>query len=104
MYAPRFPKPQSEGFFLVVADTKTDEVLALKRISWHVATQGKQASQPNPKPTSRSKIRLPPADGERMVSVKVVSDGYIGMEWHVEDVEIPAPPRVVDDGLKKKQG
>ncbi|KAG9641501.1 Sec63-domain-containing protein, partial [Aureobasidium melanogenum] len=104
MYAPRFPKPQSEGFFLVVADTKTDEVLALKRISWHVPTQGKQASQPNPKPTSRSKIRLPPADGERMVSVKVVSDGYIGMEWHVEDVEIPAPPKVVDDGLKKKQG
>jgi antiviral helicase SLH1 len=46
-------------------------------------------------------IKLPPASEERKVGVVVLSDSYIGMQWKVENVEVPAPPRVVDDGLKK---
>jgi antiviral helicase SLH1 len=38
IYAPRFPKPQTEGFFLVVCSAKSDgsdgDLLALKRVSW----------------------------------------------------------------------
>ena len=34
VWAPRFPKPQTEGFFVIVADEKRDEVIALKRVGW----------------------------------------------------------------------
>ena len=50
-------------------------------------------------PTTKATLRLPDADSERKVKVVVVSDSYIGMEWSVEDVEVPAPPKVAD-GLK----
>lgn len=107
MYAPRFPKPQTEGFFLVVSDPSKDEVIALKRVSWQTRNdhnKGRAAAAAHrAKPTSRSVIKLPPADQERTLEVRVVSDGYIGMEWKVTGVEVPLPPRVVDDGLKKPQ-
>lgn len=38
IFAPKFPKPQTEGYFLIVSTAKTDgsdgELLALKRVSW----------------------------------------------------------------------
>ncbi|KAK3943832.1 activating signal cointegrator 1 complex subunit 3 [Diplogelasinospora grovesii] len=34
IYAPKFPKPQTEGWFVVVADTEGDEVIAVKRVGW----------------------------------------------------------------------
>ena len=34
IYAPRFPKPQTEGYFVLVAETGSDNILALKRVSW----------------------------------------------------------------------
>jgi antiviral helicase SLH1 len=38
IYAPRFPKPQTEGYFLIVCsarpDGSDDELLGLKRVSW----------------------------------------------------------------------
>ena len=38
IFAPKFPKPQTEGYFLVVTTAKTDgsdgDLLALKRVSW----------------------------------------------------------------------
>ena len=40
------------------------------------------------------------AEGERVLNVRVVSDSYIGMEWAVDGVEVPAAPRVVDEGKK----
>ncbi|GAB7349890.1 hypothetical protein MBLNU459_g0582t1 [Dothideomycetes sp. NU459] len=104
MYAPRFPKPQTEGFFLVVSDPSKDEVIALKRVGWHTKDDRKRgANAHRGKPIARSMIKLPPADEERTLEVRVVSDGYIGMEWKVEGIEVPLPPRVVDDGAKKPQ-
>ena len=35
-------------------------------------------------------VRLPESKSDRMVRVRVVSDSYLGMEWEVEDVKIPA--------------
>lgn len=50
-------------------------------------------------------VKLPQSTGERVLDVRVVSDGYIGMVWKVEGVEVPAPPTVEgDDGKKKKGG
>ncbi|KAF2135721.1 uncharacterized protein K452DRAFT_260242 [Aplosporella prunicola CBS 121167] len=109
MYAPRFPKPQTEGFFVVVTAPGSDEVLALKRVSWpdfqkrnKAAGNGGDGKANGSRPGTKVNLRLPESEEERKVDVSVVSDGYIGMVWKIEGVEIPAPPKVeADDGKKK---
>ncbi len=99
IYAPKYPKPQSEGFFLVVADPAKDEVLALKRINW--PPTGKRGGRSAEKPTSRSTIKLTPENAERKIDVLLLSDAYVGMVWSVKGVELPAAPSVEDNGMKK---
>jgi len=98
IYAPKYPKPQSEGFFLVVADPAKDEVLALKRINWPPVEKLRGSAN---KPTSRSAVKLSPENAERKVDVLLLSDAYIGMVWKVQGIEIPGTPSVDDDGKKK---
>ena len=98
IYAPRFPKPQSEGFFLIVADPARDEVLALKRIDWPPV--GKVRSGGN-KPTSRSILRLKPESVERRVDILVASDAYVKMMWKIEGIDLPAAPVVKGDKGQK---
>ena len=99
IYAPKYPKPQSEGFFLIVADAAKDEVLALKRVNW--PSMGEKGGGGN-KPTARSLIKLSPETVERKVDVLVVSDAYVGMEWRIEGVEVPGVPVVEEAGGKKE--
>ena len=98
VWAPKFPKSQSEGFFVVVADITKDEVLALKRISWQSATTAQSDSG---KHISKSVFKLPPSEVDRMVDVLVVSDAYVGMSWKVGAIEMPGAPVVDDNGEKK---
>ena len=97
IYAPKFPKPQSEGYFLVVANTAKDEVLALKRVNWPQQENGARGG----KVSSKTVTKLLPEGRERRVDVLVISDAYLGMEWKAEGVEVPAVPVVEDDGAKK---
>lgn len=105
IYAPHFPKSQTEGWFVVIADSTVDEVFAVKRLSWGTA-QGRSVDIGS-RPIARTVIRLPEFEyvtsgsGEqvRKVDVMVISDGYLGLSYKVE-VEIPAPPLVV--GTEKK--
>ena len=97
IWAPKFPKPQSEGFFIVVADSTKDEILALKRVSWP-STEHRRGDAS--KPTSRSVLKLLPSAADRKVHVKVVSDAYIQMVWKMDGIEVPAAPQVGDDGKK----
>lgn len=97
VWAPKFPKPQSEGFFVIVADITKDEVLALKRISWQ---SGTKAQSDSGKPISRSVFKLPPSEVDRMVDVLVVSDAYVGMSWKAGAIEVPGAPVVDDNGGK----
>ena len=134
IYAPRYPKPQSEGFFVVVADRARDEVLALKRVNWPSSTSttdsassanrssgggggiggkaaasagrgkgkgkgGRQATTT----TARAVFKLKPETRERKVTVCVVSDAYVGLQWEVE-VDVPAVPLVEEDEGKNKKG
>jgi antiviral helicase SLH1 len=101
IYAPRYPKPQSEGFFVIVSDAAKGDIVALKRVSWPSADRNRGAG--NGKPSTRTIIKLPQSDVGRNVKVEVMSDSYIGMAWQVDDVEVPAAPKVVDDGSKKAQ-
>ncbi|KAK2759975.1 hypothetical protein FQN54_002711 [Arachnomyces sp. PD_36] len=109
IYAPRFPKTQTEGYFLVVTAADTDDIIALKRVSWpseidsnNAATADSKKKNPNPrwkrgnnKPcVARSLVKVPIAAdekigegekrGKRRLDVRVVSDSYPGMEWRVE--------------------
>ena len=98
IYAPKFPKSQFEGFFLIVADSAKDEMLALKRINWPpmVRVRGN-----NNKPTLKSTVKLGPESMARKVDVLVISDAHIGMVWRVDGVEVPAVPVVEDHGGKE---
>ncbi|PPJ51471.1 hypothetical protein CBER1_09233 [Cercospora berteroae] len=107
IYAPRYPKPQTEGYFLIVHDAANGEIYAMKRVNWPSNDRGGKGrgagtNAAGSKPTTKSSVSLPESDVERKIRVVVVSDAYIGMEWVVEeDVEVPPVPKVVDDGLKK---
>jgi antiviral helicase SLH1 len=101
VHAPLFPKPQTEGYFVILADTKTDEIMAIKRVGWSAGRgeNGKNVVSIGSRPATRAAIKVPPMDGEwkeRKLDVFVVSDAYLGMTYEVRGVEIPAPPRVED--------
>ncbi|OJJ77069.1 hypothetical protein ASPBRDRAFT_36265 [Aspergillus brasiliensis CBS 101740] len=110
IYAPRFPKPQTEGYFLLAysttsADGTNAELLALKRVSWPSSSNRRNGdasgSGPSRKPNDnnrngplvmRSSVKFPEnVRGQSMrVTIKVVSDSYPGMEWTLSDVEVDA--------------
>ncbi|KAI0117220.1 Sec63-domain-containing protein [Daldinia grandis] len=119
IYAPRYPKPQTEGWFAIVCDAARDEVLGVKRVSWSQGAPGSKgksksgantkpnAVQAGSKPTAKTTLRLPGPDRHgmaRKVDVLVLSDAYIGLEYKVMGVEIPALPKVDDDVDKSKKG
>jgi antiviral helicase SLH1 len=107
IYAPRFPKSQTEGWFVILADSARDEVIAVKRVGW-VAKPG-QSIAIGSRPSAKAVIKLPElkelagtgSSKERKLDVLVVSDGYSGMKYEILGVEIPAAPIVVDDGKKE---
>ncbi|KAL8706297.1 MAG: hypothetical protein Q9201_000616 [Fulgogasparrea decipioides] len=100
VYAPRFPKAQTESFFVLATDPAKDEIIALKRVSWPVAEQGRRP----PVPTGNAAFKLKPEGRERKLEVLVVSDAYVGMVWKIGDVDVPAVPILDDDddGSKEK--
>ena len=98
IYAPKFPKIQSEGFFIVVADPSEDEVLALRRMNWAPAEKVNGGGN---KPLSRSVMKLKPESAERTVDVLVASDAYVNMIWKIEGIVIPAAPIVEDHNENK---
>lgn len=113
VWAPRFPKPQTEGFFVIIADQSADDILALKRIGWAGAAQQSAASNKSrnsagknssggsgsstsanqqPSLTTRAVFQLAPEKAVRKVEVLVLSDAYIGMIWHAGTIEVPGAP------------
>ncbi|KAJ8114050.1 hypothetical protein ONZ43_g4998 [Nemania bipapillata] len=104
IYAPKYPKPQTEGWFVVVCDKAKDEIIAVKRVGW---SQGPgQSVKIGSKPTAKTVIKLPEPDQNgngRKVDVIVLSDGYIGMQYELLGVDIPALPKVDDDVDKTKK-
>ncbi|KAL2166430.1 hypothetical protein VTG60DRAFT_2783 [Thermothelomyces hinnuleus] len=117
IYAPRFPKPQTEGWFVAVGDLARDEVLAIKRVGWRPGggggggngKEGRRAVvEVGERPTARTVVQVPVVkEGEeeegRKVDVLVLSDGYVGMEWTFTGVELPAAPKV-EAGVVEKKG
>ncbi|KAI9853773.1 MAG: hypothetical protein M1830_006631, partial [Pleopsidium flavum] len=91
-----FPKPQSEGFYVVLADTGKNEIIALKRVGWPSSEKVRGG-----RPTAKAVLKVPQSAVARKVDVLVVSDAYVGMVWRVEGpVEVPGAPEVGDEGKK----
>lgn len=93
-YAPRFPKTQTEGWFVILCKQASDEILAIKRVGWQ--SGGSQRGDTS-RPTTRTVIKLVQEDGivadGRHFDVLVVSDTYLGMVYQVEGIAIPNAPR-----------
>ncbi len=127
IYAPKFPKPQTEGWFVVVGDLERDEVFAVKRVGWRPAAfssgnsrggglgsnrggGGQRAVvEVGERPSARAVVKVPPVEGAgagkgRKVDVLVLSDGYVGMEWKIGGVEVPGAPEVAVGVVEKKEG
>ena len=105
IYAPRFPKPQTEGYFVVVRDGS--DILALKRATWPASPNGRSVR--NSQRKSNVKVKLEGSDQERKVTVLLISDAYPGMQWTVDGVVMPVK-RIetvevdVDESLIKGKG
>lgn len=100
MYAPKYPKPQSEGFFLIVSDVGKKQVVALKRITWPI---GPDSSKQRPANTARTIFKVPEHDKPLTLHAAIISDGYVGMQWDLGTIEIPAPPVVMADDVGKPE-
>ncbi|KAB8339317.1 hypothetical protein FH972_022250 [Carpinus fangiana] len=99
MYAPRYPKPQTEGFFAVVTDASNGSLIAIKRMGWPTGEQRQrqqrqqQQAGGSARCVAKNTIRLPPHTEQMSLNISILSDGYIGMEWQVRGgVKVPAPP------------
>ncbi|KAH9210447.1 Sec63 Brl domain-containing protein [Leptodontidium sp. 2 PMI_412] len=107
MYAPRFPKSQTEGWFVILCKEDKDEIIAIKRVGWNAGGPGGKGKSGGGRPSARAAIKLPEeesgliSDG-RKTDVWVVSDGYLGMTYKIKGVEIPDAPKVMDDDKKEK--
>jgi antiviral helicase SLH1 len=95
MFAPKFPKSQTEGFFVLVSEAGSDDLLALKRVGWAAGASGRGNVN------ARAVIKLPIDFTGRKVDVAVISDGYVGMQWGIQGVEVPEAPKVEDGGKMK---
>jgi antiviral helicase SLH1 len=112
VWAPLYPKPQTEGYFVVVAESGTDEVLAVKRVGWAAARGGggeenRGGVEIGSRPATKAQVQLPDPRivgagewKERKVDVYVVSDSYVGLQVQIQGIDVPMPP-VVEDGKKK---
>ncbi|KAH0615094.1 uncharacterized protein H6S33_000730 [Morchella sextelata] len=80
--APKFPKPQTEGYFILLCDVQKDEIYALKRVGFSTkGGAGGGGGADNRRPTQRFTLNLPPPGLEGVdVSLIAISDGYIGLE------------------------
>lgn len=98
IFAPRYPKAQTEGFFVILSYAGSDEIVALKRVGWNDPGKSKARSA---NLQASAKISLPQEAQGKKLGVYVLSDAYPGMKWKIEGVDIPMTP-VVEDGGKGK--
>ncbi|KAI9848594.1 MAG: hypothetical protein M1837_007263 [Sclerophora amabilis] len=111
VWAPRFPKAQTEGWLVVVADREKDEIVALKRVGWpqaatsHSSSVAKTGSTKRGGRTTRAVVKLPQIERvaingkqePRILDVGVFSDAYLGMEQWVKGLKIPVPRSTMND-------
>jgi antiviral helicase SLH1 len=89
IWAPKWPKAQTEGWIVMLAETAKPipEVLALKRVGWLARDERGGRLGVGARPSAKVTLNL-----SRLVigklDVIVVSDAYIGLEYTVKGVEM----------------
>jgi pre-mRNA-splicing helicase BRR2 len=72
VHAPRFPKPKEEGWWLVIGDSSTNQLLAIKRVALQ----------------KRARVKLefsaPPEAGRKNYMIYLMSDSYLGCDQEYE--------------------
>ncbi|KKY17469.1 putative dead deah box [Phaeomoniella chlamydospora] len=112
IYAPRYPKPQTEGFFVLATTITTttssssanEELLALKRVNWPSKPTSSHPSHSSSQSSISTKITLnippppsPPAtttnttDITLRIKVQLISDSYPGMQWTIGSIDLDIP-------------
>jgi len=88
IWAPKWPKAQTEGWIVMLADSEVSsaEILALKRVGW-LARDRKGGLGVGARPSARVTLNLP-REAKGKVDVIVVSDAYIGVEYRVDGVHV----------------
>ena len=80
-HAPRFPKAKDEGWWLVLGEVDSGELLALKRV-------GFIHGRPTARGPGKTKVSLgfpaPPYACRKIYSVYLVSDCYLGLDQQYE--------------------
>lgn len=108
IYAPMFPKSQTEGYFvLAFQDGTFEDLVALKRAGWPVQeiVGPRRRDRESQKTEARVKIKLPPLKAERRVHILVMSDAYPGMSWVLKDLTVPGaqPDKIAVGGGNGKE-
>ncbi|KAK6341694.1 hypothetical protein TWF696_008762 [Orbilia brochopaga] len=94
IHAPKFPKSQTEGYFILFGSEEADSVWALKRVSWPSGGGGGRKGKGEGRGAKQASITLTlevPSEvrtndyegggGSGKMVLWVVSDGYLGMRW-----------------------
>ena len=68
VYAPRFPKPQQESWFIIATDAAEEKVLGLQRMTLSGNREG------------NVDLEIPSDFKGEQVKVKVLSDGWRGVD------------------------
>ena len=81
VHAPRFPKAKEEGWWLVVGDSKSNNLLCIKRVTLQL----------------KAKVKLEfvaPEAGEYAYTLYLMSDSYLGCD---QEYEMPLKVAEADD-------
>ncbi|KAJ1551653.1 activating signal cointegrator 1 complex subunit [Nowakowskiella sp. JEL0078] len=95
IYAPRFPKPQTESWWIVLGEREVDDLLALKRIA-PASVKGAvaQENQMNVKDDGRVlrtdlKFILPSEPRDYELYLSAFCDGYLGLDHEISFIISP---------------
>ncbi|KAJ3042101.1 activating signal cointegrator 1 complex subunit [Rhizophlyctis rosea] len=77
VYSPRFPKPQYEGWWVMLGDKGADILVGLKRVAAVGGNDGDRI-------TTNLMFMTPEEEGLAEMSVFAVSDGYVGLDAEVK--------------------
>lgn len=80
IYAPMFPKPQYESWWMILGDANRDELLAMKRISMRNGPNETLTNKSNSVLTFDTPERL----GKQQYTLYLISDGYQGLDQQVD--------------------
>ena len=76
IYAPKFPKPQYESWWLILGNSSSDSIIDIKRVNM----RNEQFGEFSKKHTVKLKLIAPEKEGKYQYTIFFISDGYLGID------------------------